>query len=388
MTIKTAAVVGAGVAGLTVALALAQRGVRVHIIEQAPYLAEVGAGLQISPNASRVLAKLGVLADLEAVWTEPASVSMLSGKTLASLASVPVGSLARSRWRAPYGVLHRSTLQTALANAVEAQELCELHLGHRLESLQCGRIAALTGLEPDLIIGADGVWSMVRSCIEDSPEPDFSGNVAWRFTVPFAESPSFLDRQNVTAFLGPSAHLVAYPLKEAGVFNLVAIAAGVNPGPTWNFSANSEQKKVLLRQFSGWNREILALLRQVEDAKFWPLYQVSDGRWHDGRSMVLIGDAAHAMMPFSAQGAAMAIEDAWLLAQEVTKKASLAEALQNFETSRKARAKQVRRRGDFNRFVYHARGPVRIARDLVLSMRQPQSLAADLDWLYGHEMPG
>lgn len=388
MTIKTAAVVGAGVAGLTVALALAQRGVRVHIIEQAPYLAEVGAGLQISPNASRVLAKLGVLADLEAVWTEPASVSMLSGKTLASLASVPVGSLARSRWRAPYGVLHRSTLQTALANAVEAQELCELHLGHRLESLQCGRIAALTGLEPDLIIGADGVWSMVRSCIEDSPEPDFSGNVAWRFTVPFAESPSFLDRQNVTAFLGPSAHLVAYPLKEAGVFNLVAIAAGVNPGPTWNFSANSEQKKVLLRQFSGWNREILALLRQVEDAKFWPLYQVSDGRWHDGRSMVLIGDAAHAMMPFSAQGAAMAIEDAWLLAQEVTKKASLAEALQNFETSRKARAKQVRRRGDFNRFVYHARGPVRIARDLFLSMRQPQSLAADLDWLYGHEMPG
>lgn len=385
MTIKTAAVVGAGMAGLTVALALAQRGVTVHVIEQAPYLAEVGAGLQISPNASRILAKLGVLPALEAVWTEPERISMHSGKTLAALAAVPVGKFARERWHSPYGVLHRSTLQNALATAVEASPLCQLHLGHRLESLQCGLIPSLVGIEPDLIIGADGVWSMVRSCIEDSPEPDFSGNVAWRFTVPFTDCPSFLNPETVSAFLGPSAHLVAYPLAEAGVFNLVAIAAGINPGHAWSFSANSEQKKVLLQQFRDWNPAVLNLLRQVEDAKFWPLYQVGDGAWHDGQSKVLIGDAAHAMMPFSAQGAAMAIEDAWLLAQLVTSSTNLPDALRRFEMLRKARAKQVRKRGDFNRFVYHARGPIRVARDLVLSMRSPQSLAADLDWLYGYE---
>jgi salicylate hydroxylase len=143
---------------------------------------------------------------------------------------------------------------------------------------------------------------------------------------------------------------------------------------------------MLLRQFRGWNPQIIDMLRQCENAKFWPLYQVSNGNWHNGHNKVLIGDAAHAMMPFAAQGAAMAIEDAWELAQQVSRPvADLPQALAAYETIRKARIDKVRRRGNFNRFAYHLRGPLRLGRDIVLALRPPQSLAADLDWLYGYE---
>lgn len=385
MTIRNAAIIGAGMAGLTAALALSKRGIRVHVIEQAPYLAEVGAGLQISPNASRILARLGVLSALEARWTEPDRISLASGRTLGRVAEVPVGRSARERWRAPYGVLHRATLQGVLQEAVSADPMCVLHLGRRINHGDTTLIADLIGETPDLIIGADGVWSSMRESIPSSPEPDFSHNVAWRFMVEGQKAPRFLSPQSVTAFLGPSAHIVCYPLKESGGFNIVAIAAGVTPGETWEASATAAETGMLLRQFRGWHPQIIDMLRQSQNAKFWPLYQVSDGRWHDGQNKVLVGDAAHAMMPFAAQGAAMAIEDAWELAQQVSRSSSLPQALVAYETTRKARIDKVRRRGNFNRFAYHLRGPLRLGRDIVLALRPPQALAADLDWLYGYD---
>jgi len=143
---------------------------------------------------------------------------------------------------------------------------------------------------------------------------------------------------------------------------------------------------MLVRQFAGWNAEITKLLSRSPRPTFWPLHEVTSGRWHNGRDLVLIGDAAHAMMPFSAQGAAMAIEDGFVLANEVKKSSSLPAALTGFEAQRTSRAARVKARGSFNRFAYHARGPFRIGRDIVLSLRPPQSLAADLDWLYGYRV--
>jgi salicylate hydroxylase len=385
MLVDNAAIIGAGMAGLTAALALSRRGIRCHIIEQAPYLAEVGAGLQLSPNASRILAKLDVLADLERVWMEPARISLASGRTLGHIAHVPAGRFARERWRAPYGVLHRATLQNALSSAVQANPLCTMHLGHRIERGDPSLIRSVTGETPQLIIGADGVWSVLRESIAQAPEPDFSRNVAWRFSIPFARAPDFLSPDSVTAFLGPRTHMVCYPLSEVEGMNVVAIASGVDPGQTWEAHADPRQKQILLDQFRGWHPRVVDLLRTAEGAKFWPLYQVSDGAWQNGRDTVLMGDAAHAMMPFAAQGAAMAIEDAWQLAQSIAAAASLPEALSSYETVRKARVSRVRQRGSFNRFAYHLRGPLRLGRDLVLALRPPQSLAADLDWLYGYE---
>ena len=388
MSIKSAAIIGAGMAGLTAALALARHGIRCDIFEQAPQLVEVGAGLQISPNASRILAELGALDEIERHWCEPDTVRLVSGVSLKQLACVPTGAFARKRWGAPYGVLHRSTLQQALLAQVLHNPLCRLHLGSRIEPADHAAIERITGTPCDLLVGADGAWSSVRKLIKGGPYISFSGNIAWRFTVPAAVAPAFLDPTNVTAFLGPNSHLVAYPLREIDGFNIVAIAAGMNPGETWGIEGRAGQRALLLRQFAGWNIEISTLLASLEKANFWPLYEASDGHWQNGRDTVLIGDAAHAMMPFSAQGAAMAIEDAYELAGEVSGALPLHQALSRFETKRKARAARVRHRGAFNKFAYHARGPIRLGRDIVLSLRSPQSLAADLDWLYGYHAKG
>lgn len=387
MSIKHVAIVGAGVAGLTAGLSLAAKGISSDIIEQAPQLGEVGAGLQLSPNATRVLDVLGVLNDLKMHWVEPRSISLVSGADLRHLTSVPAGDFARSRWGHPYGVLHRSTLQQGLLRAILNQPLCRLHLGHRVQGVGSDALASLTGRRPDLVVGADGAWSAARDAIPGSPTVSFSGNIAWRFTIHQAAAPAFLSRTGVTAYLGPRAHLVSYPLKEIEGFNLVAIAGGTKSDESWAIDADAARRAMLLEQFSGWHREIRTILAGAERPTFWPLYQASDGNWHNGRDTVLIGDAAHAMMPFSAQGAAMAIEDAYALASHVAR-APLPSALAAFAAERKARAARVKARGDFNRFAYHARGPFRIGRDIVLSLRSPEKLAADLDWLYGHRIDG
>ncbi|OWV94348.1 salicylate hydroxylase [Rhizobium sp. R72] len=380
MPAEHAAIVGAGVAGLTTALALARHGISSEIFEQAPKLTEVGAGLQISSNASRILAELGVLEHLTDTWLEPDSIRLMSGTTLRQLAAVPAGGFARARWGAPYGVLHRSTLQRALLDAVSKEPLCKLHLGARIKS----RVLSDLSRPADLLIGADGVWSQVREDIEGSPSPRFSGNIAYRFTIDAANAPTFLERTSVSAFLGPAAHLVCYPLRETSSFNMVAITAGNATSHDWTSQPTEAQRQQLLSRFSRWHPAVAELFARTGDITFWPLYETKNGRWQNGRDCVLIGDAAHAMMPFAAQGAAMAIEDAYELAMFVATR-PVAEALRLFEAHRTPRIARLRQRGAFNQFAYHARGPVRIGRDIVLALRPPQSLAADLDWIYGYQ---
>ncbi|MGE7369256.1 FAD-dependent monooxygenase [Neorhizobium sp. NPDC001467] len=385
MSMKRIAIVGAGIAGLTAALALSRRGIACDIIERAVRLQEVGAGLQVSPNASRILAELGILQSLEPSWNEPDRIALSSGLSLRDLAHVPVGRFARERWGAPYGVLHRATLQRALLSAVEQQPLCRLHLGVPLDNPALDVVSAITHQPADLVIGADGVWSKVRGLVPGAPAPIFSGNIAWRLTVASPKAPPALKANAVTAFLGPGAHLVSYPLGETGSFNVVAISTGPNPGQTWQADASARHHDLLLRQFAAWHPQIRALLAEAADATFWPLCEVTRGRWHNGGKVVLIGDAAHAMMPFAAQGASMAIEDAARLADHLTRAGTIADRLNAFEQERTARVDRVRARGAFNRFVYHARGPARLARNFALSMRSPQSLAGDFDWLYGFD---
>ncbi|MBB3658581.1 salicylate hydroxylase [Rhizobium sp. BK650] len=382
MPVEHAAIIGAGIAGLTAALALARRGISSDIFEQAPVLAEVGAGLQISPNASHVLAELGLLDRLTSVWLEPQSIRLISGSSLRELAAVPAGNFARNRWGAPYGVLHRKTLQKTLLDAVTDNPLCALHLGTHFESnlAQCRRPA-------EVIIGADGVWSKLRQAIAGAHAPHFSGNVAFRFTIPKAEAPGFLDRTSVSALLGSSAHMVCYPLKETGGFNMVAITAGNIAAQAWQGQPTPVQQELLQSRFRHWHPSISGLLRGRNDITFWPLFEAIPGRWQDGDKTVLIGDAAHAMMPFAAQGAAMAIEDAFELAAFLATR-PVAEAISLFERHRTPRIAKLRQRGAFNRFAYHARGPIRLGRDIVLSLKPPQSLAADLDWIYGYRPIG
>ena len=383
---KTVAIVGAGIAGLVCALAFARKGVPVTVVERVANLQEVGAGLQLSPNATYVLGKLGLNETLKQIWREPDNICLVSGQTLAPIASIGTGDIAVQRWGSPYAAIHRATLQKVLLDAVAGEPLIDLVLDRKIKTTDDFR--ALGGAAPDLIVGADGVWSEFRNNIPHAGAPQFSGLVAWRFIIPEKDAPSFLNPRNVTAFVGPKAHIVAYPLQASGAFNVVALSQGKNPGETWAADCNPMNRQEMTAQFGAWHRDLRTLLAYAPKPTWWPLFNVSEGRWTDGRSSVLIGDAAHAMTPFAAQGAAMAIEDAYELAGIATADVQLGDALGFFERHRQMRVSRVRLRGAFNKFAYHARGPVRLARDMVLKVRNPGNVAADLDWLYGYKAPG
>lgn len=385
MAVQSAIVLGAGVAGLTAALALAEIGMRVKIIEQSAQMSEVGAGLQISANGARVLDKLGVLPLISAQWLQPECVTLASGATLADLTSVPLGRSGAARWGGPYGVLHRATLQQALLKKVEDNPSISLSLGTRIDKPSKEALEAEAGMRADLFVGADGVWSKMRTLVDGAGQARFSGFVAWRFVIPEQDAPSFIPRNRVTAFTGPDAHLVCYPLKDVGAINLVAISSGEDPGHAWSISPTDEQRSEFVsRALAGWNEALCETLLVAPSPTWWPLFGVSDGHWTDNSDLVLIGDAAHAMLPFAAQGAVMAIEDAYDLAAMV-KTMPIGAAVVRYEAVRRARVAKVRARGDFNRFAYHARGPIRLARDAVFALSPPARLAAKLDWIYGYK---
>ena len=384
MSRQTITIIGAGIAGLTTALSLAQKGFSVDILEQADVLSDVGAGLQLSPNATRILDRLGILSELEKVWSEPERIALVSGITLNPLAHVPVGQYARDRWKSPYGVLLRSSLQKTLLSAVESHPNCRLHLGQAIHGQSLADLESITRRKSDLLVAADGVWSKQRSNIGGAPPTRFSGRIAWRTLLPFELAPSFLSPNQVTAFLGPRSHLVCYPLKDADSFNLVAISDGSERPKSFGKPLESDEYALLEKAFSSWHEKIQALILTGSTPLCWPLYEMTDGPMQNGKDLVLIGDAAHAMTPFAAQGACMAIEDAWILAQHLAEM-PLKEVLPAFEKIRRPRIDRVRKRAAFNRFAYHARGPIRIGRDFVLSRRTPESLAKDFDRLYGYE---
>ena len=379
-------IVGGGIAGLCAAIAFARRGCRVEIFESSSSLDEVGAGLQLSPNVTRLMQSLGLADRMYTVMAEPPSLALLSASDLKTLSEIPAGDFARRRWRAPYGVIHRADLQAVLADAVSEDPLCRLHLDRTVNSGSEAEIGSQlmqeTGAEPDLIIAADGVWSTIRDGAPGTTPATFSGRVAWRGLADPQDCEAILSPERVNAFLGPDTHLVTYPLGHRGVINAVAVTPGASTNQGWD---NTGDVSELRSRLTGWNRKIVSMLDRIS-WQSWPLFEVRNTCFLAGSKTVLIGDAAHAMTPHAAQGAAMAIEDACALAACFEASGNVAEiALPKFSALRTPRIARVRKRGDFNRFVYHARGPIRIGRDAVLSIRPPEKLAADLDWLYSYD---
>ena len=393
-------IAGAGIAGLTAALAFAVRGYPVRIFERSSRLDETGAGIQLSPNATRILDRLGVLHALLPAAVRPSAVILRDASSLAELARVPLGRSGEQRWRAPYLTLQRADLQSALIAHVAREPAIELvtgaHVRHAALHAQGVTVSVETGGRVvqdsgQLLVGADGVWSVLRGLIGDKGNSQFSGEIAWRRTVR-AESPagkSLVDigvAGAVTAFLRSGFHLVAYPVRGGSALNLVAFTGGAAMAETWSDKADiAVLKKAMARTAP-------ALARLADDSEAWtawPVHTVRDGAsWVASGGMALIGDAAHAMTPYAAQGAAMAIEDAETLAVRVAaSRGGLGAALAAWEKERKLRIARVARRGALNRRAWHASGPVAMVRNIFLRMNSPEKLAADLDWLYRWEPP-
>jgi salicylate hydroxylase len=387
-------IAGAGIAGLTAALAFAARGFSVQLFERSAQLREVGAGLQLSPNATRILGRLGVLGHLEGFAVRPPAIVLRSAKDLRELARVPLGDAAEKRWGAPYLVVHRADLQGALLAAANRSGRIALATGSVVGDFQStGSGGTVATVEADgvkrtqegaLLVGADGVWSTLRNAVSPNSPTRSAKLVAWRRTIA-ADNPliqNLFADLTVNAFLHPGFHLVAYPLRGGSEFNLVAFTPGRAAGKDWQVAIDPAP----LRRMLGKTASRLAALAEDADAwTAWPIHTVDHRRSWSRDGLVLIGDAAHAMTPFAAQGAAMAIEDADTLASAFSSGSSRSVSLAAWEKSRRGRIEKVVRRGAFNRFVWHAAGPVAWARDMVLAARPAESLAADMDWLYGHD---
>ena len=394
---KTILVAGAGIAGLTAALAFVQRGFDVSIFEQAEKLDEIGAGIQLSPNATRILDRLGVMEALRPHAVCPDAVVLRRASTLAEVARVPLGELAEKRWGAPYLVAHRADLQNALLETVARYPAIQLTTGAAVRDFAIDSDGASLSIDAGgerrderglLVVGADGVWSTIRGLAGQTGESRFIGELAWRRTIDATDGDAAglleaCEPNVVTAFLHPGFHLIAYPVRGGAAINLAAFTKfkrDMKAG--W---AERPDPGLLAIAMRGTAPALSRLAEGGDRWTAWPIHVADlDGAWTHPGGLALIGDAAHAMTPFAAQGAAMAIEDAETLAAAVASRlGELGAALETWTVARRRRVLRVARRGALNHFAWHARGPVAMARDLFLKARGPEGLAGDLDWLYG-----
>jgi salicylate hydroxylase len=390
------AVAGAGLGGLYAAAALARRGAEVVVVERAAALGEAGAGIQISPNGARLLARVGALHAVERDAFQPEAAEMRLGRGGATVLRIPLGAAAETRWGAPYLQVHRADLLAAL-EAAARDAGAEIRLGVGVAGVaQDDRAAALTladgtAVEADVVLGADGLRSAVRAALFGADAPRFTGQIAWRACVPADRLPRGLVRPTATVWVGPGRHLVTYYLRRGDLVNVVA----VEERDAWTEESwSAEGDPAALRAaFAGWAPGATEPLRAVDRALVWGLFdRPAPPSWSVGR-VALLGDAVHPMLPFMAQGAVQAFEDGAALARRLTAAEPGAEAaaLRAYEADRRGRATRVQAVAAGNARLFHAGGLIeRVARyaPLAVGARLAPAVAMGrLDWLYGHVEP-
>jgi salicylate hydroxylase len=391
LSAHTIAIAGAGIGGLTAALALATRGFRVALFDKAARLEETGAGIQLSPNATRVLDGLGLRERLLASVVAPDAVVIKTAHD-AALARLPLGPAAEKRYGSPYWMIHRGDLQAALLGAALAHPDITLTLGAAVDdcaatadgvAVQVLRGETLEEIGAAALIGADGLWSRVREFAGAADPARFARRTAWRALVlADAVAPAFR-APVIHLWLGHGSHLVHYPVKAGAMINIVAIAADAQPSHGWSTAAAPDE---VLTRFSSdaWAKPARDLLALPERWLKWPLYDRPPRPQRGRGAVTLLGDAAHPMLPFLAQGAAMAIEDAAVLAGCLAATPDDAPAaLRRYEQARAARTAKVQRAARRNDTVYHLPWPASVARDFAMGRMGNDRLLAQFDWIYG-----
>jgi len=389
MSAPHAVIAGAGIGGLTTAICLAHRGWQVSVFEKAKFLDETGAGLQLSPNAGAILHRLGILDRLARFALRPKAIAVRRARDGATLARMPLED-AESRWGAPYLVVHRADLQRALLEAAASEPAISITAGAAVTGIEqnankvlvsLGQGAKVSKFEGDCLIGADGVRSFVRrnlglGCAR------FAHKTAWRALAEASHVPAAIRGEEATLWLGRGAHLVHYPLRGGSVVNIVAIVnEDFCPGEE-NFWSSPGDASVLEMRFRGWHQLARELLRSAPEWRKWPLFECGPlAKWVCGR-VTLMGDAAHAMLPFLAQGAAQAIEDAGALSAALAQGNDIAARLRTYQAMRQARTARVHNASRRQGAIYHLAGPAAFVRDIALRSLSGQKMLTRYDWLY------
>ena len=388
-------VAGGGIGGLCAALCLIRHGFTVSVLEQAETLAEVGAGIQLSPNAMRVMNELGLSDALLARGFQPEAIEARLGVSGLRLFRIPLGERARARWGAPYLHIHRADLMDVLAEALRAHAPDALRLGTAVSgySQDAGTVAAeLDGggaVRADALIGADGIHSRVATRMLGPAEARFTGNVAWRAVVPVEHLGPHAPPPTACVWMGEGRHAVTYRLRGGALANVV----GVVEQDGWtdeSWSARGTREDALA-DFGGWHPVITTALENADAHHRWALFDRDPrARWTDGR-VALLGDAAHPMLPFMAQGAAMAVEDGWVLAAALAgQPADIPSALRGYARARMSRTAAVQAASRANMKTFHRRtlpaklgtyGPMWLAGHLA-----PWAVHGRQDWIYGRDV--
>jgi salicylate hydroxylase len=380
-------VAGGGIGGLVTAFALARRGFAVRLFEQSPEFREVGAGIQLGPNIFRVLDKIGLKEAVLGDAHRPPAQEMrdaISGKLITR---IPLGADFIARFGQPYAVTHRADIHGILVNACLGNELITLETSRRVDGFEEHADGITVTLESGeraegrALIGCDGMWSGIRERIVGDGKPRVSGHIAYRAVLKRSEVPEDLWRPDVVLWAGPRTHLVHYPLRRGELYNLVAVFHSDRYEEGWNEEGSAD---LLWQHFKGQRPEVLRMLERIETWRMWVLCDREPMKdWSRGH-VTLLGDAAHPMLQYLAQGACMATEDAVVLAEKAAAMPNdLPAAFKAYEQERYLRTGRVqimaRVYGDF----YHARGVTAELRDLALAGRTPQQSYDGIAWLYG-----
>jgi salicylate hydroxylase len=380
---RTYVISGAGISGMTLALGLARLGASVVVLERSPNIQEFGAGLQISPNARHCLDQFGLGEALDKAGLEPKALDLYPQGAQAPSAHMELGSVMRERFGAPYTVMHRADLADLLYKACRRSANIDISFGVRnWDVVSHARGVTVAVDEADgqsrttrahAFIGADGVHSHTRRAVLDGPDARFGNRIAWRALAPLDLVSGQIAPDRVSVFFGTGFHLVCYPLPHRRQVNLALFMPGTAPEPVGQPQPplpGPRVEAILTATASTWTP--------------WPLYTVETSQWHRG-NIGLIGDAAHAMVPFQAQGAAMGIEDATELALLLVETKSAEDAFSQYTSLRQLRVKRVAAFSAQNGRIFHLPWPLSVARDTVVSAQGPRAHLKRLGWIYDYK---
>jgi salicylate hydroxylase len=379
-------IAGGGIGGFAAALALTQKGFPVQVLERAADFHELGAGIQIGPNVFRMFEILGVGEEMSHWAVFPDNLIMRDALDGAEITRIPTGKPLRKRFGYPYAVIHRADLHKVLIDAVKRSPLATLTTSCKVASYEDrgDRVVVETEagktFEGAALIGADGLWSTVRDKLVGDGKPRVSGHIAYRGVIPLTDVPEHLRENNVVLWAGPKTHLVHYPLHRGEVYNLVVVFHSGRYEEGWDTYGDPAE---LRERFAGQHPKVREFLAMANEWKMWVLCDREPiSRWTQGR-VTLLGDAAHPMLQYLAQGGCMAIEDAVVLARSLAEaKGDYNGAFLAYQQQRYLRTTRVQLTARMYGDIYHATDAVRDLRRQMLSGRTPEQAYKGVAWLY------